>query len=135
MASSFNQQFDQHGAWRREFSLRLKLLGDWMKDHDLLDAALQDRLQRLEGQVRADKVMVAFVAEFSRGKSELINAMFFAGYGRRIMPASAGRTTMCPTELGYEPDLAPSATAPDRDPAAAAGADGMENGARKMDAD
>ena len=107
MASSFNQQFDQHGAWRREFSLRLKLLGDWMKDHDLLDAALQDRLRRLEGQVRADKVMVAFVAEFSRGKSELINAMFFAGYGRRIMPASAGRTTMCPTELGYEPDLAP----------------------------
>ncbi len=107
MAASFNQQFDQHGAWRREFSLRLKLLGDWMKDHDLLDAALQDRLQRLEAQVRADKVMVAFVAEFSRGKSELINAMFFADYGRRIMPASAGRTTMCPTELGYDPDLPP----------------------------
>jgi len=107
VAASFNQQFDQHGAWRREFGLRLKLLGDWMKDHELLDAALQDRLQRLEGQVRTDKVMVAFVAEFSRGKSELINAMFFAGYGRRIMPASAGRTTMCPTELGYDPDLAP----------------------------
>ena len=51
--------------------------------------------------------MVAFVAEFSRGKSELINAIFFAGYGRRIMPASAGRTTMCPTELGYDADVAP----------------------------
>ena len=107
MAASFNQQFDQHGAWRREFSLRLKLLGDWMKDDELLDAALQDRLQRLETQVRADKVMVAFVAEFSRGKSELINAMFFSDYGRRIMPASAGRTTMCPTEIGYDPDVPP----------------------------
>ena len=83
MAASFNQQFDQHGAWRREFSLRLKLLGDWMKDHELLDAALQDRLQRLETQVRADKVMVAFVAEFSRGKSELINAMFFSAVADR----------------------------------------------------
>ena len=41
-------------------------------------------------------VMVAFVAEFSRGKSELINAVFFAGYKRRIMPASAGRTTSAP---------------------------------------
>ncbi len=107
MAASFNQQFDQHGAWRREFTLRLKLLGDWMKDHELLNAALQERLQRLEVQVRADKVMVAFVAEFSRGKSELINAIFFAGYGRRIMPASAGRTTMCPTELGYDPGVSP----------------------------
>ena len=107
MATTFNQQFDQHGAWRREFTLRLRQLGDWMKAHELLDAGLEERLHSLEVQVRADKVMVAFVAEFSRGKSELINAMFFAGYGRRIMPASAGRTTMCPTELGYDPGVPP----------------------------
>ena len=104
---SFNAKFDQHGAWRREFALHLKLLAEWMKDHDLLDAAVEERLHRLESQVRSDKVMVAFVAEFSRGKSELINALFFAGYGRRIMPASAGRTTMCPTELGYDADVPP----------------------------
>jgi hypothetical protein len=104
---SFNEQFDQHGAWRREFALRLKLLAEWMRSHDLLDAAVEERLRRLEAQVRSDKVMVAFVAEFSRGKSELINAIFFAGYGRRIMPASAGRTTMCPTELGYDADVPP----------------------------
>jgi hypothetical protein len=107
VATSFNEQFDQHGAWRREFALRLKLLGEWLKDHELLDAAIEERLRRLEAQVRADKVMVAFVAEFSRGKSELINAIFFAGYKRRIMPASAGRTTMCPTELGYDAEVPP----------------------------
>jgi len=107
LATSFNEQFDQHGAWRREFGLRLKLLAEWMKDHELLDAGVEERLRRLETQVRADKVMVAFVGEFSRGKSELINAIFFAGYGRRIMPASAGRTTMCPTEMGYDADVPP----------------------------
>jgi hypothetical protein len=107
LATSFNEQFDQHGTWRREFALRLKLLAEWMKDHDLLDAAVEERLRRLETQVRSDKVMVAFVAEFSRGKSEMINAVFFAGYGRRIMPASAGRTTMCPTEMGYDADVPP----------------------------
>jgi hypothetical protein len=107
LGTSFNEQFDQHGTWRREFALRLKLLAEWMKDHELLDAAVEERLQRLEARVRADKVMVAFVAEFSRGKSELINAIFFAGYGRRIMPASAGRTTMCPTEMGYDADVPP----------------------------
>jgi len=100
---SFNEQFDQHGAWRRAFALQLKQLGEWMSSHALMDAAIQEKLRRLEDQVRSDKVMVAFVAEFSRGKSELINAIFFADYGRRIMPASAGRTTMCPTELGYDP--------------------------------
>jgi hypothetical protein len=102
---SFNEQFEQHGAWRREFARQLKQLGEWMSAHELMDAAVQERLQRLEGQLRSDRIMVAFVAEFSRGKSELINAIFFADYGRRIMPASAGRTTMCPTELGYDPQV------------------------------
>ncbi|GAB4215349.1 MAG: dynamin-like GTPase family protein [Rhodoferax sp.] len=107
MSTSFNEKFDQHGVWRREFALHLKLLTQWLQDQDLLDAGVQDQLQRLHAQLRVDRVMVAFVAEFSRGKSELINAVFFAGYGRRIMPASAGRTTMCPTEMGYDPELEP----------------------------
>lgn len=107
LANTFDEQFDQHGVWRREFALRLKLLAEWMRGHDLLNAAVEERLRRLEVQMRSDKVMVAFVAEFSRGKSELINAIFFAGYGRRIMPAGAGRTTMCPTELGYDADISP----------------------------
>lgn len=107
MGTSFNEKFDQHSVWRREFALRLKLLSQWLQEQDLLDASVEDRLHRLEAQVRVDKVMVAFVAEFSRGKSELINAIFFADYGRRIMPASAGRTTMCPTEMGYDPEVPP----------------------------
>jgi predicted nucleic acid-binding Zn-ribbon protein len=52
--------------------------------------------------------VVAFVAEFSRGKTELINALFFADHGQRLLPSDAGRTTMCPTELFATPDEAPS---------------------------
>jgi Dynamin family len=104
---SFNQEFDEHGAWRKQFALRLKLMSEWLSDHDLLEAGVRERLDQLHVQVKNDKIMVAFVAEFSRGKSELINAVFFAGYGRRIMPASAGRTTMCPTELGYDAEIPP----------------------------
>ncbi|MBT2322896.1 dynamin family protein [Variovorax paradoxus] len=108
MTRSFNQQFDQHGAWRRNFAHRLKWLSHWLDENELLDQSVAERLRDLESQMRTSKVMVAFVAEFSRGKSELINAIFFAAYGRRIMPASAGRTTMCPTELGYDAAHVPS---------------------------
>ena len=104
---SFNQDFEQHGVWRKQFALRLRLLSEWLTDHDLMESGVRERLDQLHAQVKNDKIMVAFVAEFSRGKSELINAVFFAGYGRRIMPASAGRTTMCPTELGYDADIPP----------------------------
>lgn len=102
MNHDFNEQFDDFSAWRRNFASRLKALTQWLQEQDLLGSAVEERLRQLEAKIRHDKVMVAFVAEFSRGKSELINAIFFAGYGRRIMPASAGRTTMCPTELGYD---------------------------------
>lgn len=104
----FNQNFDNHSHWRRDFSDDLLRLSQWLRDRDLLDPAVADQLESLRQRVKQDKVMVAFVAEFSRGKSELINAVFFASYGRRIMPASAGRTTMCPTELAYDPEEPPS---------------------------
>ncbi|MFD0669259.1 dynamin family protein [Ramlibacter sp. MAHUQ-53] len=107
MTPLFSDHFDLHAAWRRDITQRLEQLGGWLRDHELLDPALDERLRRLQAQVREDKVMVAFVAEFSRGKSELINAIFFPGHGRRIMPASAGRTTMCPTELGWDGEQAP----------------------------
>lgn len=104
---SFADDFDSHGVWRREFATRLNQLTEWLSKNELMDTSISERMQQLEAQMRSDKVMVAFVAEFSRGKSELINAIFFATYGRRIMPASAGRTTMCPTELGWEADIPP----------------------------
>jgi hypothetical protein len=104
---SLSEQLDRFGHWRKDGAAHIVGLRDWLAAHDLLDVAVQEHLQRLEGLLRSDKVCVAFVAEFSRGKSELINAVFFAHYGRRIMPAAPGRTTMCPTELGYDAALPP----------------------------
>ena len=105
--TAFNQQFDQHHVWRDAMSRRLRTLTEWLGARDLLDDAAVERLQQVQDQLRSEKVTVAFVAEFSRGKSELINAVFFAGYGRRIMPASAGRTTMCPHRAGLGRQRAP----------------------------
>ena len=105
--ASFNDNFDLHEQWRRAYAARLQTLEQWLAQHELADDAVQGRLRALGQQLRSDKVMVAFVAEFSRGKSELINAIFFAAYGKRIMPASAGRTTMCPTELGWDASVPP----------------------------
>jgi hypothetical protein len=74
----------------------------------LSDAQTDRRITQLLEKLREDRLHVAFVAEFSRGKSELINAIFFAGYGNRILPSTAGRTTMCPTELMFDRTKAPS---------------------------
>jgi hypothetical protein len=74
----------------------------WLVENELSDAQTDRRITQLLEKLREDRLHVAFVAEFSRGKSELINAIFFAGYGNRILPSTAGRTTMCPTELMFD---------------------------------
>lgn len=103
MSKTLNPSFENDAHWRRAQSRRLQDVAQWLIAHGLHDEAAQQRLQDLQARVRTDRLMVAFVGEFSRGKSELINALVFSGFGRRIMPASAGRTTMCPTEIAFDP--------------------------------
>jgi hypothetical protein len=100
-------ELQQYGAWRAQVAGALARYRDWVQAADLLDAAAEQRLARAMARLEGDRLSVAFVAEFSRGKSELINAIFFADYGQRILPSSAGRTTMCPTELLYDAALPP----------------------------
>ncbi|MEW5943030.1 MAG: dynamin family protein [Pseudomonadota bacterium] len=95
-------QFEAYSAWRGSLSQSIGEYRKWLNEQELNDAQTDLRIQHLLDRLRDDKLNVAFVAEFSRGKSELINAIFFAGYGLRLLPSSAGRTTMCPTELMYE---------------------------------
>ena len=94
--------------WRGEVDRRLIALGRFLREHDLDAEADMSRLSVLRERLDTERLVVAFVAEFSRGKSELINAIFFADAGRRILPATPGRTTMCPVELHYDSASAPS---------------------------
>jgi hypothetical protein len=101
------EQFSAYSRWRNETIDAVLRLRNWLNNNDVCDAQADQRLHYLIERLRADKLIVAFVAEFSRGKSELINAIFFAEHGGRILPSSAGRTTMCPTDLQWTPDSTP----------------------------
>ncbi|WP_343732080.1 dynamin family protein [Duganella sp.] len=102
------RDFEQYSAWRQGVVSALKNYQAWVAGASLTDAATEQRIVRNLARLEDDKLSVAFVAEFSRGKSELINAIFFAEYGQRILPSAAGRTTMCPTELLWDGSMAPS---------------------------
>jgi predicted GTPase len=105
--SELASTFQHFGAWRDALATSIDKLRRWLLAGQLLDNDAERRLDLAQDRLTGDKLVIAFVAEFSRGKSELINAIFFADYGRRILPSSAGRTTMCPTELMYDESLPP----------------------------
>ena len=96
-------QFAAYSEWRKALVDSICDYRSWLNEQELNDGQIDQRITNLLERLREDKLNVAFVAEFSRGKSELINAIFFADYGQRLLPSSAGRTTMCPTELLYDP--------------------------------
>ncbi|MCP3868955.1 MAG: hypothetical protein GY703_12820 [Gammaproteobacteria bacterium] len=75
---------------------------EWLREYGLGDSEDETRLEKCRESLDNDRLNIAFVAEFSRGKSELINALFFSDCGQRLLPSGAGRTTMCPTEIFYD---------------------------------
>lgn len=105
---TLEQHFEAYSAWRKGLASAITEFRSWLQSQELSDTQVDQRLDHVLSMLRDDKLYVAFVAEFSRGKSELINAIFFADFGNRILPSSAGRTTMCPTELMYEPGSEPA---------------------------
>ncbi len=107
MTSPIADSLDALATWRATLDRHVGLLGRALVEQDLLDDSDSALLASLRERLASDKLVLAFVAEFSRGKSELINAIFFADAGRRVLPATPGRTTMCPVELRYEPHLPP----------------------------
>lgn len=106
--NSLVEKFQEFSTWRFALTRAIERFRVWLRASQLSDRDIEGRIARVLARLADDRLTIAFVAEFSRGKSELINAIFFADYGKRILPTSAGRTTMCPTELLYDETLPPS---------------------------
>ncbi|TRX73591.1 dynamin-like GTPase family protein [Pseudomonas mangiferae] len=98
-----SQQVDAYVAWKRELIREIIRYRSWLEHNRLNSDAVHAKLERALRLLRTDHITLAFVGEFSRGKTELINSLFFSQYGQRMLPSQAGRTTMCPTELFFDP--------------------------------
>jgi hypothetical protein len=105
--NSLGRRLAAYKRWCEGLVETIREYQHWMEQNGLADGAEDLRVYELMDMLKSDKLTVALVAEFSRGKTELINAIFFADYKQRLLPSEAGRTTMCPTELLYDDKLAP----------------------------
>jgi len=101
-SGSFAGRLAGYRAWRDELLEAIASYREWLSEHDDFPLADLDLLERLSTSLNSDKLTLAIVGEFSRGKSELLNALFFSDFEQRLLPSSAGRTTMCPTELRFD---------------------------------
>ncbi|MBI2381234.1 MAG: dynamin family protein [Gammaproteobacteria bacterium] len=102
--AAFKSQVQAFDDWKDGLAKNLESFRLWLRRNQLFQPETDLRLYHMLETLRSDYLTIAFVGEFSRGKTELINAIFFSEYGQRILPSDAGRTTMCPTELFFDRD-------------------------------
>ncbi|WP_137819305.1 dynamin-like GTPase family protein [Pseudomonas sp. 2FG] len=98
-----SQQVSAYVTWKRELMREITRYRSWLATNRLSSEAVEAKLEGALRLLRTDHITLAFIGEFSRGKTELINSLFFSEYGQRMLPSHAGRTTMCPTELFFDP--------------------------------
>jgi hypothetical protein len=103
----FENEIARYHAWREDLSRSVQAYHDWLERTNQLDVQQSIRFYDLLENLNRGRLLLAFLAEFSRGKSELINAMFFSSLKERLLPSDVGRTTMCPTEIFHDPNEEP----------------------------
>ncbi len=102
--TGLSNQVDAYNAWKNGLKSEIGQYQQWLTENELISDDINQRLVRGLNLLQEDQLTIAFVGEYSRGKTELINALIFAEFGQRMLPSQAGRTTMCPTEIFYDFD-------------------------------
>ena len=102
--TSLEQQLDQYQLWRREYMLGLKLLGEWLQQHGLLEGVGPDRLARMRTLLREERVELALPDGPSGGKSELIQALLAGATPPLKLPDAE---LACPLEIAWDARLLP----------------------------
>jgi hypothetical protein len=102
MTNQLEHQIASYQRWREDIRGGIEAYQAWLDQHGHVDIQRSLRIYDLLESLRNDRMVLAFLAEYSRGKTELINAMFFADFKQRLLPSDVGRTTMCPTEVFYD---------------------------------
>ncbi|MEP7155214.1 MAG: dynamin family protein [Betaproteobacteria bacterium] len=107
LESILSAQFAGFDAWRTSVVAGLSEYREWLDADGGTDFSQATHFHELLATISNGRLMLAVVGEFSRGKSELINALLHLPGLPRLLPSSIGRTTMCPTELLHNKDDAP----------------------------
>ncbi len=99
---TLQHKITEYNRWRLSLADTITAYRDWLVRSESSNSLQELRLTDFADTLKRDRLILALVAEFSRGKTETINALFFADHDQRLLPSEAGRTTMCPTELLWD---------------------------------
>jgi hypothetical protein len=100
-------QLGQLRLWQQGNLRQLAHIPSWLKQQGLLSTSTGLVIEQAIEAVRDDKVTIAVAGDCARGKTELLNALFFSDLGGRLLPTHGEHSNLCPTVIEYDPRIPP----------------------------
>jgi hypothetical protein len=89
-------------SWRYGVTTQIARVADFLRENQYSNRETEALFDALTAKANRASVTVIFVAEAGRGKSELINALFFGDLGRRLLPSGILHATRSITEVRFD---------------------------------
>src|SRR5689334_25285837 len=80
LSAHLARRLGQLKHWRDDLAAAILAYQSWVEQQGLTDGEEDLRVYELISALESDKLTIALAGEFSRGKSELLNAIFFADF-------------------------------------------------------
>jgi len=84
---ALSHQVEIYHSWKKELIRQIGRYRLWLQDNRLYSDDISERIHEGLRLLVEDELTIAFVGEYSRGKTELINALFFSDFGQRMLGA------------------------------------------------
>lgn len=101
-------KINEYETWRATLSNTISNYRDWLANSPQSDSIKELRLYDMLESIRHDQLIIAFLADESRGKTETINALFFADLKLHLFPSEVGKSSRCSTEIYWNTNEEPS---------------------------
>jgi len=95
------EQLRLHAQWRARSIRAIHDLQTWLRGNGRTGAEMDALFARAIDAINSERISIAVTGDRQRGKSELVNALFFADYGRRLLPVN-GSHSLCTTEIFWD---------------------------------
>jgi hypothetical protein len=95
------EQLVVHAKWRSRATRAVHDMRAWLRSVGAGTPQTDARLRRALAAIEGDRLCIAIAGESQRGKTELMNALFFAEL-RQLLPIAA-TGSLCPLEICWQP--------------------------------
>lgn len=106
--SPFLAKINEYDAWRTDLKKTISNYRDWLANSPLTDSVKELRLYDMLETIKHDQIVITFLADEARGKTETINALFFSNLNLSFFPNEIGKSSTCSAEIYWNENEDPS---------------------------